>query len=103
MNHNEYWDGEEFSSLIVIPTELDGTRLDAALAKCTAQSRSTIERLLDGGMIGRDTATNGKTPTKKDKVKAGECYTVTLPEPEDYDGRRKCRWTSYMRTAIFWW
>lgn len=85
MNHNECWDGEEFSSLIVIPTELDGTRLDAALAKCTGQSRSAIERLLDGGMIRRDTAAGGKTPTKKDKVKAGECYTVTLPEPEDYD------------------
>ena len=86
MNHNEIWDGEEFSSLVIIPAELDGARLDAALAKCTDQSRSAIERLLEGGQIFReDPSGNGKIPTKKDKVKAGERYTVLIPPPEDYD------------------
>lgn len=88
MIQNENWDGEEFSSLlaITIPPELAGTRLDAALSTCTGQSRSAIERLLEGGMIHRKD-TSGKQPTKKDKVKAGECYTLTLPEPEDYDAQ----------------
>ena len=86
MNHNEIWDGEEFSSLVIIPADLDGARLDAALAKCTDQSRSAIERLLEGGQIFReDPSGNGKIPTKKDKVKAGERYTVLVPPPEDYD------------------
>ena len=71
MNHNEIWDGEEFSSLVIIPEELQGARLDAALAKLTDQSRSAIERLLDGGQIFREPNT-GKPLTKKDKVKAGE-------------------------------
>lgn len=85
MNQNEIWDGEEFSSFITIPPELSGNRLDAALATLTGQSRSAIERLLDGGMIRRETGT--KAPTKKDKVKVGEIYSITLPEPEDYDAQ----------------
>ena len=84
MNHNEIWDGEEFSSLVIIPEELNGARLDAALAKLTDQSRSAIERLLEGGQIFREPNT-GKPLTKKDKVKAGETYTVMIPPPEDYD------------------
>jgi len=84
MNHNEIWDGEEFSSLVIIPDELDGARLDAALAKLTDQSRSAIERLLEGGQIFRENNT-GKSLTKKDKVKAGEGYTVMIPPPEEYD------------------
>ncbi|MBQ8402469.1 MAG: RluA family pseudouridine synthase [Clostridia bacterium] len=90
MNHNEIWDGEEFSSLVIIPPELDGTRLDAALARCTGQSRSAIERLAEGGQILRETASGGTDPagkpvTKKDKVKAGETYTIIVPPPEDCD------------------
>ena len=86
MQNNEIWDGEEFSSLVVIPPELDGTRADAALAKLTDQSRSAIERLMEGGQIFR-----GEVPekagklTKKDKVKVGEVFTVLIPPPEDYD------------------
>ena len=86
MQQNEIWDGEEFSSLIVIPSEMDGTRVDAALAKLTEQSRSAIERLIDGGQIFRgETAEKAGKLTKKDKVKAGETYTVLIPPPEDYD------------------
>lgn len=88
MNPNETWD-EEFSSFITIPPELSGNRLDAALATLTGQSRSAIERLLDGGMIRHESGNNAhtKAPTKKDKVKAGEIYSITLPEPEDYDAQ----------------
>lgn len=86
MNQNEIWDGEEFSSFITIPPELSGNRLDAALATLTGQSRSAIERLLESGMITRQIdLQNDKAPTKKDKVKAGEIYSITLPEPEEYD------------------
>lgn len=86
MNQNEYeWgDGEEFSSLVVIPPELDGSRIDAALAKCTTQSRSAIERLLVDGMIFPTQDTTKKL-SKKDKVRAGESYTIVTPPPEDYD------------------
>ncbi|MBR4961617.1 MAG: RluA family pseudouridine synthase [Clostridia bacterium] len=86
MLNNEIWDGEEFSSLVVIPPELDGTRADAALARLTDQSRSAIERLMDGGQIFRgEIPGKGKPLSKKDKVKAGEVFTVQIPPPEDYD------------------
>jgi len=86
MQHNEIWDGEEFSSLIVIPAELDGARADAALAKLTDQSRSAIERLMESGRIFRgEMPEGGKTLSKKDKVKAGDVFTMLIPPPEDYD------------------
>ena len=75
MQNNEIWDGEEFSSLVVIPPELDGTRADAALSKLTDQSRSAIERLIDGGQIFRgETPEKGKPLSKKDKVIGIEVY-----------------------------
>ena len=79
MQNNEIWDGEEFSSLVVIPLELDGTRADAALSKLTDQSRSAIERLMEGGQIFRGEIPDkaGKL-TKKDKVKAGDAKSIQL-------------------------
>ncbi len=80
------WDGEEFSSLLVISQDLSGSRADAALAKLTGQSRSAMERLMEAGMITRvGEPDQGKPVSKKDKLKAGEQILVCLPPPEEYD------------------
>ncbi len=77
------WDGEDFSSLLVIPAELAGGRADAVLAKLMEQSRSAMERLLENGMVTR--GDTGAPVSKKDKLKAGEQIVVCLPPPEEYD------------------
>ncbi len=78
----QQWDGEAFSSLVVIPAEKAGTRADAVLATLTGQSRSALERLMENGMV---TLENGRPVSKKDKLKGGERVLVTLPQPEEYD------------------
>jgi len=82
-DNTELWSEEEFSSLVSIPAELDGARADAALARLTGLSRSAIERLLEGGQIFR--SGSGKSTSKKDKVRAGDSFTVVLPPAGEYD------------------
>ena len=55
-----------------------GQRLDAYIASATDLTRSAAVRLIEEGQI----TVNGKSPNKKEKVKAGDCVEVSLPEPE---------------------
>ena len=55
-----------------------GQRLDAYLAAATELTRSASVRLIEDGQV----TVNGKIPNKKEKVKAGDAVSITLPEPE---------------------
>lgn len=64
-----------------IPDALSGERLDRALhALAPALSRTRIKALIQQGRVvcREETATDPAA-----KVKAGECYTLTVPAPED--------------------
>ncbi len=67
----------ELLSLTVSPEEA-GQRLDAYLASVTELTRSTAVRLIEEELV----TVNGKSPNKKEKVKAGDTVNVSLPEPE---------------------
>ncbi|MDX8413409.1 MAG: RluA family pseudouridine synthase [Mariprofundales bacterium] len=61
--------------VVTIPDHLVGVRLDDALAQLSAQSRSRIQSLLQGGDI---TASQGKIKRSR-KVVSGEQFTIVLP------------------------
>ena len=63
---------------LTVAAEEAGARLDAYLAAATELTRSAAVRLIEDGQV----TVNGKTPNKKEKVKAGDEVTVSLPEPE---------------------
>ena len=63
---------------LTVTSEESGSRLDAYLACVTDLTRSAAVRLIEEGQI----TINGKCPNKKDKVKAGDAVSVSLPEPE---------------------
>lgn len=67
----------ELLSLTVSPEEA-GQRLDAYLASVTELTRSAAVRLIEDELV----TVNGKSPNKKEKVKAGDTVNVSLPEPE---------------------
>ena len=63
---------------LTVRAEDVGQRLDAYVASVTDLTRSAAVRLIEEGQI----TVNGKAPNKKEKVKAGDCVAVSLPEPE---------------------
>jgi len=63
---------------LTVAAEEAGARLDAYLAAATELTRSAAVRLIEDGQV----TVNGKTPNKKEKVKAGDEVIVTMPEPE---------------------
>ena len=63
---------------LTVRAEDAGQRLDAYVASVTDLTRSAAVRLIEEGQI----TVNGKAPNKKEKVKAGDCVAVSLPEPE---------------------
>ncbi len=65
---------------ITIDEEKQGTRLDVVLSFCISDiSRSFVQKLIEDGSVAID----GKvTTSKKEKVKAGQCISITIPEPE---------------------
>ena len=63
---------------LTVVAEEAGQRLDAYLAAVTDLTRSAAVRLIEEGQV----TVNGKTPNKKEKVKAGDAVSVILPEPE---------------------
>ena len=63
---------------LTVAAEEVGARLDAYLAAATELTRSAAVRLIEDGQV----TVNGKTPNKKEKVKAGDEIIVTMPEPE---------------------
>ena len=62
---------------LTVAAEEVGARLDAYLAAATELTRSAAVRLIEDGQV----TVNGKTPNKKEKVKAGDEVIVTMPEP----------------------
>lgn len=63
---------------VLIPVELDGERIDSALAKLLGLSRSTIVKLLESEEINF-----GKRPlNKSDRVEAEQLISVLLPDTE---------------------
>ena len=67
----------EMLCMTVTPEE-SGSRLDAYLASVSELTRYAAVRLIEEGQV----TVNGKCPNKKDKVKAGDAVSVSLPEPE---------------------
>ncbi len=68
---------------ITIDEEKQGTRLDVVLSFCIADiSRSFIQKLIDEGNVAIDGST---VRSKKEKVKAGQCISITIPEPENLE------------------
>lgn len=64
---------------ILIPQDLDGERVDSALAKLLELSRSNVADLLNAGDV-----IQGKKPlSKSDRVQVGDRLTVLLPAPFD--------------------
>lgn len=64
---------------ILIPQDLDGDRVDSALAKLLELSRSNVADLLNAGDV-----IQGKKPlSKSDRVQVGDRLTVLLPAPFD--------------------
>lgn len=56
-----------------------GERLDAALAALTGLSRSSVQKLIEGGFV----TLGGKTVRKNQRTSAGEIFDVVMPEPAD--------------------
>lgn len=55
-----------------------GERLDKALAFwCPDESRSALQKLLEGGMVAR----NGRPAGKHDRLRAGDVVDVRFPDP----------------------
>ena len=64
---------------ILIPQDLDGERVDSALAKLLEMSRSNVADLLNAGDV-----IQGKKPlSKSDRVQVGDRLSVLLPAPFD--------------------
>ena len=65
-----------------VSAEDAGSRLDAWLAaQDCGLTRSAVQNLLEQGAVLR----NGKPPKKNDRLTAGDCITLTLPEPAPLD------------------
>jgi 23S rRNA pseudouridine1911/1915/1917 synthase len=60
-----------------IPEEIEGERIDSALAKLLGFSRSVIVKLLDSGEV----SLGHRKLSKSDKVQKGQIISVLLPEP----------------------
>ena len=60
-----------------IPEDIEGERIDSALAKLLGFSRSVIVKLLDSGEVSLGHRKLGKS----DKVQKGQIISVLLPEP----------------------
>ena len=66
-------------NIITVTAQESGERIDALLAhSLTELSRSAIQRLLEEGQVSLD----GRPLKKNHKSRAGECYEITLPQPE---------------------
>ena len=61
--------------------EYEGTRLDVFMSECADFTRSAAQKLLEDGNV----SVNGKSETKKYKIKAGDEVQVSLPEPRVVD------------------
>lgn len=78
---SEYFDEIEDGSegMTVTSSDFDvGKRADAFLAERTDLSRSAIAKCMETGRVLR----NGSPVTKKDKVRGGDVFSITLPPPE---------------------
>ena len=60
-----------------IPEDIEGERIDSALAKLLGFSRSVIVKLLDSGEV----SLGHRKLSKSDKVQKGQIISVLLPEP----------------------
>ena len=61
-----------------------GQRLDRWLAgQAGAPSRSALQGLMEAGYVRR----NGAPANKKDKLAAGDCITLTLPDPQPIEAQ----------------
>lgn len=63
-----------------VPEDLDGKRVDAALAALSGQSRSVVQSLVQAGLV----TIAGKVVAKSGKVTAGQHVAITgsLPAAE---------------------
>ena len=67
-------------NLITITAEESGERIDALLTRAMPSlSRSQVQKLMEQGMVTQ----GGRSLKKNHRCTAGECYEVTLPDPED--------------------
>jgi len=64
-------------TIIRIPENLDGKRLDAAMAELLEMTRNSAQKLIEAQGVSLD----GKTPEKKTAVKTGQTLCVQLPDP----------------------
>ncbi|MBF0272165.1 MAG: RluA family pseudouridine synthase [Magnetococcales bacterium] len=70
---------------IRIPDDLDGERLDKALATADPTlSRSALQRLLKTGSVTR---ADGPPPRPDDKAMAGEIFLLAIPAPRPIEAR----------------
>lgn len=66
-------------NIIKVTAQESGERIDALLAHSLSElSRSAIQRLLEEGRVSVD----GRPLKKNHKCRAGECYEISLPQPE---------------------
>ena len=66
--------------ILTVTNEQEGLRLDAFLAEAAEElSRARAQKLIAEGLV----LLGDKTVEKSRKVKAGECYTLLLPEVEE--------------------
>lgn len=63
---------------LTIPPEADGSRADRFLAETLVVTRSAVQKWLDGGHV----VLNGRALAKSARLCAGDCVTVTPPEPQ---------------------
>lgn len=67
---------------MILKSDLDGERIDAALARlCPQLSRSAAQRLLESGAVLK----NGSRAKKNDKLSAGDVLELELPEAKPVD------------------
>lgn len=67
--------------ILTAAKEYEGTRLDVFMSECADFTRSAAQKLLEDGNV----SVNGKSETKKYKIKAGDEVQVSLPEPRVVD------------------
>ena len=67
------------SKLVQIPESLDGSRVDAGLAKMLGLSRTAIAELAEAGKI----SSNGKALTKSDRLLIDQFVEVNLEAPKN--------------------
>ncbi|MBR7099127.1 MAG: RluA family pseudouridine synthase [Clostridia bacterium] len=64
--------------LFAVSEEWVGKRLDVLVAEQTELTRSAAARLIEDGAV----TVNEKKAAKNDRLRAGDCVEITLPEPE---------------------